>query len=585
MSRRTGEGPLRVAVVGAGWAARSIWLPRLTAHPAYRVVAVVDPDPEAREAASRDAFPALASVRDLAPDTVDLVVVAVPNHLHAAVAETVLGAGVPVFVEKPVCLSSAEADRLAAAESAGGAVLLAGSAARYRTDVRTLLELAESVGTVRHVSLGWVRARGVPSGAGWFTQARLSGGGALMDLGWHLLDVAGPLLGNAKFRHVLGAVSDDFLTDGAARAGWREDGPTEISGDVEDTARGFLVAPDGPSVSVTACWASHRPDDVTTLVVEGSTGTLSLTCTFGFSPARQEHSVLTLTRRGQETVVPVSGEPVGAEYDRLLDGLPALLADPASRGLAVREAARNVDAIERLYDSAASTRRTARPAAPVPHRDRPPRAVVFDLDGVVVDSFEVMRQAFTLAYREVVGDGEPPFEEYNRHLGRYFPDIMRIMDLPLEMEGPFVRESARLADRVTLFPGVHDLLRLLRHHGVKCAVATGKAGWRARSLLDRLGVLPLFDHVIGSDEVARPKPAPDIVLRALDLLRVDAEEAIMVGDAVTDLAAARDAGVAAAAALWGETDERSLLAAAPEHTLRKPADLAELCLPAEAALA
>ncbi|MGQ4733133.1 MULTISPECIES: HAD-IA family hydrolase [Streptomyces] len=205
------------------------------------------------------------------------------------------------------------------------------------------------------------------------------------------------------------------------------------------------------------------------------------------------------------------------------------------------------------------------------------RAVVFDLDGVLVDSFEVMRAAFTLAYAEVVGDGEPPFEEYNRHLGRYFPDIMRIMGLPLEMEAPFVRESYRRAHQVPLFPGVSELLQELRERGLKLAVATGKSGPRARSLLGQLGVLDLFDHVIGSDEVARPKPAPDIVLRALELMRVLPSEAVMIGDAVTDLASARSADVTAVAAMWGETAEAELLAAGPDVVLRKPEELLELC--------
>ncbi|MFF0289098.1 HAD-IA family hydrolase [Streptomyces sp. NPDC005262] len=207
------------------------------------------------------------------------------------------------------------------------------------------------------------------------------------------------------------------------------------------------------------------------------------------------------------------------------------------------------------------------------------RAVVFDLDGVLVDSFEVMRQAFTVAYAEVVGPGEPPFREYNRHLGRYFPDIMRIMGLPLEMEEPFVRESYRLAHQVQLFPGVVPLLRELRDRGLKLSVATGKSGPRARSLLDQLGVLPLFDHVIGSDEVARPKPAPDIVLRALDLMEAGTEEAMMIGDALTDLASARSAGVTAVAALWGETAEEEMLAAKPDVVLRAPAELLGLCPP------
>ncbi|MFB0619040.1 HAD-IA family hydrolase [Streptomyces sp. AGS-58] len=204
-------------------------------------------------------------------------------------------------------------------------------------------------------------------------------------------------------------------------------------------------------------------------------------------------------------------------------------------------------------------------------------AVVFDLDGVIVDSFAVMREAFAVAYAETVGDGPAPFEEYVRHQGRYFPDIMRIMGLPPEMEEPFVRESYRLAHRVEVFDGVVELLLTLRVRGLRLAVATGKSGERARSLLDGLGLLPFFAHVIGSDEVARPKPAPDIVLRALELLDVGPGQAIMVGDAPTDLASARDAGVASAAALWVGPDEAELLAAGPDAVLRRPLDLLALC--------
>lgn len=212
------------------------------------------------------------------------------------------------------------------------------------------------------------------------------------------------------------------------------------------------------------------------------------------------------------------------------------------------------------------------------HRAGPVGAVVFDLDGVLVDSFAVMREAFRTAHAEVVGHGEPPFEEYERHLGRYFPDIMRIMGLPLEMEAPFVRESYRLAHLVTVFDGVPEMLRELRAHGIGLAVATGKSGPRARSLLEQLGLLDLFTVVIGSDEVARPKPAPDIVLKALDVLGSDPARTVMIGDAVTDLTSARGAGVAAIAALWGEGDDETLLAEHPDVVLRAPSELLGVCV-------
>jgi AHBA synthesis associated protein len=204
------------------------------------------------------------------------------------------------------------------------------------------------------------------------------------------------------------------------------------------------------------------------------------------------------------------------------------------------------------------------------------RAIVFDLDGVIVDSHAVMREAFSIAYAEVVGDGPAPFEEYSQHLGRYFPDIMRIMGLPAAMEEPFVRESFRLSRNVVLFDGVRELLAALRERGLRLAVATGKSGPRARALLKELEILDCFGHVIGSDEVARPKPAPDIVRLALDLLGAAPAEAMMIGDAVTDIQSARGAGVRAVAAMWAETDEAALLAAGPDSVLRSPGELLDL---------
>lgn len=354
--------PTRVALVGFGWAGRRIWLPRLRAHGAYQVVAVVEPDAGAREQAAGAGVPrCLADLDALDPDTVDLAVVAVPNHLHTSVACTLLRQGIAVFLEKPVCLTVAEADQLVAAERDGGAVLLAGSAARYRADVLALHDLAGDIAPVRHVDLAWVRARGVPGAGGWFTDRRLAGGGALVDLGWHLLDAVGPVLGRPVFEQVVGTVSADFVNNRARQAAWRGPGNGPGAwGDVEDTARGFLVTADGVSVALRASWASHEARDITRITVDGEDGTASLSCTFGFSTNRQADSVLTRTRNGVAAPVSVPAEPVGVEYDRQLDELPALLAAPESRGVAVAQAREMIAVIERFYDSAASHRRPAR---------------------------------------------------------------------------------------------------------------------------------------------------------------------------------------------------------------------------------
>ncbi|MFB7515234.1 Gfo/Idh/MocA family protein [Streptomyces sp. NPDC056144] len=367
--------PVRTSVVGLGWAAKSIWLPRLRQHPSFAVSSVVDPNTAAHAEIAQDRAGTrlLTDVAELDRSNTDLAVVAVPNHLHSTVASRILRMGIPVFLEKPVCLNSAEAEQLAAAEQAGGATLLAGSAARYRTDVRMLRQvITEDLGELRHIELSWVRARGVPDAGGWFTQRQFAGGGALVDLGWHLLDTVGPIIGPVGFDQAVGTVSDDFVNDRTSAAAWREDAPKHDAsdGDVEDTARGFLITEDGVSVAIRASWASHEPYDVTRIRVDGSHGSATLTCTFGFSPNRRKGSRLVRVRDGVEIDVPLPEEEIGAEYLQQLDELPLLLADPASQGRTVDEVRRTIAVIERIYRSARRARigaRSTRAARTVPH--------------------------------------------------------------------------------------------------------------------------------------------------------------------------------------------------------------------------
>jgi oxidoreductase len=354
----------RVAVVGLGWAARTIWLPRFDRAPDWTVTALVDSDPQARASAAEDRPCArvFADPDELAPGEADLVVVAVPNYAHSSVACGLLRRGLPVFLEKPVCLSTTDVDELAEAERRGGAMLIAGSAARYRGDIQALLRLVPSLGHLRHVHVAWERACGVP-GTGWFTRQDLAGGGALVDLGWHLLDTALPLLGPVNVDEVVGVVSDDFVNRAVSQAAWKRSGDAPGAGDVEDTVRAFLVTADGTSVSLHAAWASHSVHDTTVVEVHGSDGTATVRCTFGFSPNRVAASTLTVARDSDVVRLPLPDEPIGVEYDRQIASLPVLLADPNERGRAVEEARRTVEMVERVYASAHRTR-----GAPVTRR-------------------------------------------------------------------------------------------------------------------------------------------------------------------------------------------------------------------------
>lgn len=94
---------MRVAVIGLGWVAREVWLPRLVKHPDFDVVAVVEPRPEAVERAATLVGGArvYGGYQELGPREADLVFVLTPNHTHGAHASHFLRQGLAVFLEKP----------------------------------------------------------------------------------------------------------------------------------------------------------------------------------------------------------------------------------------------------------------------------------------------------------------------------------------------------------------------------------------------------------------------------------------------------------------------------------------------------
>jgi phosphoglycolate phosphatase len=194
-----------------------------------------------------------------------------------------------------------------------------------------------------------------------------------------------------------------------------------------------------------------------------------------------------------------------------------------------------------------------------------PRAVVFDLDGTLVDSLPDIVWSFRAAFDAA---GLPVPDE---------PAVRALIGAPLEeMAAAFVAGRTEIdgvcdayrriypqhfTDRTAPFPGVPELLDDLRSAGFRTAVATTKRSWMARRLVDAVGLAERLDHVQGTDGIPH-KPAPDVVLAALAAL--DAEGTWMVGDTVGDLRAGRAAGLRTYAVSWGTHDAERLAEAEPD---------------------
>jgi oxidoreductase len=359
---------LRVVVIGLGWMARTVWLPRLSADNRFEIVALVDP----AQAGNRSfgTVPIRSSLDEVDLARADIAFVLTPNRTHVDLSTRLLGEGISVFLEKPACVTSAEHSRLAAAALASRGRLIVSGAGRYRSDVAALTELVTrgEIGQVRLAELSWVRARGVPDPAGWFVDRAESGGGALLDLGWHLIDIAVSMLQLGRITGAAAAASADFLDQPSHWASWRAQrpAPPARTGEprdlgLEDSLTALVTTDSGTALSLRFAWASHEAADSTRLILHGSAGKAMLEGTFGFSPYRVRPALRTM-HAGVERSIPVPVAEVGAEYSAQLADIPAQLARDGTTEWALHDSGKTIEIIERCY-LASGTRRPSPTAA------------------------------------------------------------------------------------------------------------------------------------------------------------------------------------------------------------------------------
>jgi len=348
---------LRVGVIGAGIG--ELHLAGYSKLPRVEIIALAGLDDErVRRVAAEYRVPQI--YRDyqdlLSAPGIDAVSICLPNILHAPVTIDALRAGKHVLVEKPLARTADEGQAMIEAAQAADRVLMIAFNHRYRADVQWVKQYIESgaLGRIYYAKAHWMRRAGIPRLGSWFVSKEQAGGGPLVDLGVHVLDMAMYLIGEPRPLGVSANVYAEFGPRGLK--GWdlrsqfsNEQRPYEV----EDLATAFIRLEGGATLLLEASWATHSAagDDfgVTLYGTEGGVELMVRNYTHE-NTVRVFHDIA-----GVPTDMAPKLRKAGG-HDAVTERFVAAVLDGAPRVPSAEEGLRRAAIIDACYRSAAAGR-------------------------------------------------------------------------------------------------------------------------------------------------------------------------------------------------------------------------------------
>ncbi|QDA75533.1 Gfo/Idh/MocA family protein [Listeria seeligeri] len=255
---------LKVGIIGCGGIANGKHMPSLLNAEKAEMVAFCDIVLEKAESAAKEFGTGNASVytnyKDLLQDkSIDVIHVCTPNISHAEISIAAMEAGKHVMCEKPMAKTTDEAKSMIAAAERTGKKLTIGYQNRFRKDSDYLHQICENneLGDIYYAKAKAIRRRAVPTW-GVFLDEEAQGGGPLIDIGTHALDLTLWMMDNYKPKYVVGNSYHKLAKKENAANAWGSWDPKKFT--VEDSAFGFITMENGATIVLEASWALNTLD-------------------------------------------------------------------------------------------------------------------------------------------------------------------------------------------------------------------------------------------------------------------------------------------------------------------------------------
>lgn len=252
---------IRIGVIGAG-AIGKIHADHFARIPGVEIAAITDASRELAQNAAAEKN--IATVHDsaealLGDRDIDAVVIGVPNKWHAPLAIAAIEADKHILLEKPMALHVADAKEIVRAQRDHRKVCMIGHQMRFAWWAQAARErvAAGDLGAIYLAKCGWCRRKGIPGWGSWFTQKAVSGGGPLIDIGVHMLDLTLWLMGSPRPVAVSGATYAAFGPEKRGLGNWGTPNFDTGTFDVEDLATALVRMEDGSALALDVSWAAN----------------------------------------------------------------------------------------------------------------------------------------------------------------------------------------------------------------------------------------------------------------------------------------------------------------------------------------
>ena len=211
--------------------------------------------------------------------------------------------------------------------------------------------------------------------------------------------------------------------------------------------------------------------------------------------------------------------------------------------------------------------------------------VLFDFDGTIMDTNDVIIGSWQHVYRTLRGGKEGDLEYILSTFGEPLEYSMKksFPEVPKEEAVQIYRDwhHEKFLDMIKIFPGVTEMLKEVKSRGYKTGIATSRLRKTLHMGLEKYDLFKYFDAIVAVEDIEEGKPAPDTIFKVLGKLDSKPETAIMVGDSRLDILCAHNAGVPSVLVGWsatlaGKTKEDFAPGEAPDFIIQKPEDLLEI---------